>query len=133
MSHPNSSDERGFLARAIMQHNLVCSKPDVYTWSNSRGSSSKIGFVMVSNPAGVIVQDVVHTSTDYLLGCDHRAVSIAFKQSMPLASKASRTTRSRNKCGQGKWMALRPYLLLMLSQKHLNWETWISRFLIWRQ
>ena len=43
MSHPNSSDERGFLARAIMQqHNLVCSKPDVYTWSNSRGSSSKI-------------------------------------------------------------------------------------------
>ena len=103
MSHPNSSDERGFLARAIMQqHNLVCSKPDVYTWSNSRGSSSKIDFVMVSNPAGVIVQDVVHTSTDYLLGCDHRAVSIAFKQSMPLASKASRTTRSRNKCGQWK-------------------------------
>ena len=86
----------------MQQHNFVCSKPDVYTWSNSRGSSSKIDFIMVSNPAGEITQDVVHTSTDYLLGCDHRAVSIAFRQFMPQASKASRATRSRNRCGQWK-------------------------------
>ena len=38
MADPNSSDERGFLARSIMQqHNLIATKSSDYTWSNTRG------------------------------------------------------------------------------------------------
>ena len=103
MSHPNSSDERGFLARSIMQqHNLLCSKPSTSTWSNTRGSTSKIDFILVSTPTEELVRDVVHVDSDFLLGCDRRAVSIAFKQVGPRLSQSSRTTRSRNKCGQWK-------------------------------
>ena len=78
------------------------SKPSTFTWSNTRGSSSKIDFIMVSTPTEELAKDVVHVDSDFLLGSDHRAVSIAFKQVGPKPSQSSRTTRPRNKCGRWK-------------------------------
>ena len=104
MAHPSSSDERGFLARSIMQqHNLVSTKPSDYTWSNTRGSTSKIDFILVSTPIEELLLDKVHLDSDFLLGCDHRTVSVAFRQANPTRSHACpRTTRSRHRCGQWK-------------------------------
>ena len=78
MEHPNQADERGFIIRGIMQQfGLVSTKPNTFTWSNSRGSTSKIDYILVSTPTINLVRDNVHEDTDFLLGCDHRAVSTA--------------------------------------------------------
>ena len=101
MENPNSCDERGFIARNILQQfGLVHTKPDIYTWSNSRGSCSKIDYILVSTPTINLESDQVHVDTDFLLGCDHRAVSTAFQQPSARPAKTPRATRSRNKCGQ---------------------------------
>ena len=66
MENPNSSDERGFLSRSIMQqHNLIATKPSDYTWSNTRGSKSKIDFILVSTPIEELLQDKVHVGSDF--------------------------------------------------------------------
>ena len=104
MANPNSSDERGCLARSIMQqHNLTATRPSDYTWSNTRGSTSKTDFILVSTPIEELLQDKVHVGSDFLLGCDHRTVSVAFRQAFPVRSRACpRTTRPRHRCGRWK-------------------------------
>ena len=100
--NPNSSDERGFIAADIQQKfGFVHTRPDSYTWSNSRGSQSKIDFIMVSTPAINLTSDTVHTESDYFLDCDHRAVSASYCVMGPSKTKAPRTRRHRNRCG--KW------------------------------
>ena len=48
---PNNADERGFIMSGIVQQfGLVHTHPSVFTWSNSRGSQSKIDFILVSTP-----------------------------------------------------------------------------------
>ena len=84
----------------MQQFGLASTTPGTFTWSNSRGSTSKIDFILVSTPTINLVRDTVHEDTDFLLGCDHRAVSTAFYQPSIKSPKAPRTTRSHNRCGQ---------------------------------
>ena len=101
MTDPNSSDERGFLASGIIQqHGFVSTSPTDYTWCNSRGSHSKIDYILVSTPTSELLQDKVHLDSDYLLGSDHRAVSTAFRQVGPKINKPNRGSRVKNRCGQ---------------------------------
>ena len=98
---PNNADERGFIMSGIVhQFGLVHTKPDTYTWSNTRGSESKIDYVLVSTPSIDLHNDTVHVDSDFLLGCDHRAVSAAFKQLCPQTKKNQRKKRALNRCGQ---------------------------------
>ena len=98
---PNASDERSFLAAGIMQqHGLVATRPDVYTWSNQRGSESKIDFVLACTPSGELLGQTVHENTNFLLGCDHRAVSASFRVSGLPLSRPPRNKRPPNRCGQ---------------------------------
>ena len=70
------------------------------TWSNSRGSTSKIDFVLLSTPELSFVVDEVLEDTDYLLGCDHRAVRVAFR----LVGRTPRTPRQpRPQNRRGQW------------------------------
>ena len=98
---PNASDERSFLAAGLMQqHGLVSTRPNVYTWSNQRGSESKIDFVLTCSPSGELLSQAVHINTDFLLGCDHRAVSASFRSSGLPESRPPRNKRLPNRCGQ---------------------------------
>ena len=107
---PNNSDERSFLATGLMQqHSLIATRPDVYTWSNQRGAESKIDFVLVSSPSQELLSQQVHANTDFLLGCDHRAVSACFKSFGLPPSPSKRPKRQKNRCGQ--WRIDAPKLL----------------------
>ena len=80
MTDPNQADERGFLAQDIIhRYGFVSTKPSTYTWSNTRGSQSKIDFILVSTPTIDLLSDQVHVDTDFLLGSDHRAVSTSHR------------------------------------------------------
>ena len=80
-----------------------------YTWSNQRGAESKIDFVLVSAPSQELLSQQVHTNTDFLLGCDHRAVSACFKSFGLPPSSRRRPKRQKNRCGQ--WRIDAPKLL----------------------
>ena len=78
---PNQADERGFIASGIIQQfGFQHTCPTTHTWSNSRGSVSKIDYVLISTPTINLLSDVVHEHSDFLLGCDHRAVSSSFRE-----------------------------------------------------
>ena len=95
--NPNTVDERGFIADIQQRHGLITTKPSTHThtWSNGRGSFSKIAFIMVSTPTVDLLSDV----TPPLLGCDHRAVAISFRAVGPKEPKHPRATRPRNRFG----------------------------------
>ena len=98
---PNSADERGFIVSGIIQQfGFVHTRPLTHTWSNSRGSQSKIDYVLVSTPSIELCTDSVHVDSDFLLGCDHRSVSASFKIFGPQKTKNKRNKRVPNKCGQ---------------------------------
>ena len=69
---PNSMDERGFIAGSILQnHGFVHTQPDMYTWSNQRGSSSKTDYVWVAGASLSLSGQKVFADSNHVLGCDH--------------------------------------------------------------
>ena len=105
---PNSIDERGFLASSwIQQYGLTHTQPPVYTWSNQRGSSSKIDFVLVGG--GSILSEKVFEDSDHVLGCDHRAVYASFPVWGPSRKPKRLRRQDHNKCG--RWRVNAPKLL----------------------
>ena len=99
---PNSSDARGFIAGAILQqHGFLHATPNVHTWSNNRGSVSKIDYVWVSGPSLSISSQQVFEDSDFVLGCDHRVVSASFPLWSVSLREHKRRRRKLNKCG--KW------------------------------
>ena len=99
---PNTSDERGFIAANFLhQYGFVSTSPQTYTWSNSRGSFSKIDFICVSVPTVDIVSQTVLEDSDFLLGTDHRAVTASFFCPFPTRKSSPRPPRVlRTRCGQ---------------------------------
>ena len=98
---PNSVDERGAVAGSILQqHGFVHTRPSDFTWTNSRGSVSKIDYVWFGGPSLDIVDQRVFVDSHMTLGCDHRAVMA----SSPLPGLERRQLRKRrrniNKCGR---------------------------------
>ena len=102
MLDPNLSDERGFLAATFLsQHGFVATSPSTHTWSNSQGSVSKIDFICVSVPTIDICSQSVNENSDYILGCDHRAVTASFLNPTPSRKASVRPPRAqRSRCGQ---------------------------------
>ena len=112
---PNNADERGFImSGSLHQFGLVHTRPSAFTWRNSRGSESKIDYVLVSTPSIDLMSDVVHVDSDFLLGCDHRAVSASFKIFSPQTTKNQRQKRALNRCGQ--WRVDGPRALQLAEQ-----------------
>ena len=116
MQDPNSSDERRLIAGAIMQnHGLVATQPSVYTWSNQRGSSSKIDFVLLGSVSSSFSSQGVFQDSDFQLGCDHRAIYATFELlGKPPTSRRHRS-RKINKCG--KWRVDSAKLLEQAARK----------------
>ena len=102
MMDPNTSDERGFIAaNFVSQHGFVVTKPHTYTWSNSKGSSSKIDFICASVPNIDFTSQNVLEDSDFILGSDHRAVTASF--ACPVACRRANTRpprTNRTRCGQ---------------------------------
>ena len=97
----NSCDERALLASLIIKsHGLEFWPPDDYTWSNSRGSYSKIDYVLSSQPLVESSFFRVVPASDVVLGSDHRAVMLSQSLTKTAASRPTKPVRHR--CG--KWI-----------------------------
>ena len=100
---PNLADERGVIAGSILQQNgFVHTRPDTFTWTNSRGSVSKIDFVWISGPSLDIADQRVFLDSHHTLGCDHRAVFASSFLPGLERKKLRKRKRVVNKCG--KWL-----------------------------
>ncbi|CAE7472602.1 unnamed protein product, partial [Symbiodinium necroappetens] len=96
-----SPDEREVFATLLLRNfGLVHTRPAVYTWCNTRGSESKIDYILLSSPHSQFSEQQVHADSNFLLGSDHRAVSACFERLAPPSSY--RPKRRGNKCG--KWL-----------------------------
>ena len=96
------TDEREVYSQLLLRdHGFVHTRPETFTWCNTRGSSSKIDFVLLSSPKNVLHHQYVSTESNYLLGSRHRAVSASFD--VLGGVKPVRPHRTLNKCG--KWTA----------------------------
>ena len=101
MLDPNSADERGLVAGAIMQnHGLSATQPPAYTWSNKRGASSKIDFVLLGSTGNTFTSQGVFMDSDFQLGSDHRAVYASFELLGKPPSCRRYRSRKANKCGR---------------------------------
>ena len=99
---PNSSDERGLIVGNILRdHGLVSTKPQTHTWSNTRGSHSKIDFVLLGSTGLAFSSQGVFDNSDYQLGSDHRAVYASFPKPGIPSHSARKRNRNSNRCG--KW------------------------------
>ena len=99
---PNLVDERGCIAGSILQqHGFVHTRPSEFTWTNFRGSVSKIDFIWFSGPTLDIADQRVFLDSHEILGCDHRAVYASCALPGLEQRKLRRRKRAINKCG--KW------------------------------
>ena len=79
LASTDRADEREVCAKLLLRNfGLTHTNPATYTWSNTRGSYSKIDYILLSSPDNVIASQDVLTDSDFLLGADHRAVMASF-------------------------------------------------------
>ena len=76
---------------------LSHSTPSHPTWSNTRGSQSRLDFLLFSLPSMVKSDDRVHVGSDDIVGSDHCAVSIC----LHTVGRSGRRHFQNSKCG--KW------------------------------
>ena len=97
----NACDERSLLSDLLIKsHGLEFWAPDSYTWSNTRGSISKIDYVLSSQPSVSQSFFRVIPDSDILLGSDHRAV--LFSQVLAKTAATRPCKPPRHRCG--KWI-----------------------------
>ena len=97
-----ASDERELYAGLLLRNfGLTHTCPETFTWCNTRGSESKIDYILISSPSGGFSQQQVLVDSNFLLGSDHRAVTASFARTVP--SSPPRPKRRGNLCG--KWLA----------------------------
>ena len=102
LASTDGSDETEVYAKLLLRNfGLTHTSPSTYTWSNTRGSQSKIDYIFLSSPDNVIASQDVLIDSDVLLGADHRAVMAAFPVSREPRHRF-RPSRKPNKCG--KWI-----------------------------
>ena len=93
-----SVDERGVPFEQLLRDlGLSHSKPTPPTWSNTRGSQSRLDFLLFSLPSMIKSDDRVHVGSDDIVGSDHCAVSI----SLHTVGRSGRRRFQNSKCG--KW------------------------------
>ena len=97
----SACDERASLSNLLIRsHGLEFWPPDSYTWCNSRGSTSKIDYVLSSQPlvSGSYFRAVIDSNT--ILGSDHRAVLLTQTLVPHTRMKPRKPDRHRS----GKWL-----------------------------
>ena len=96
------SDERELYAGLLLRNfGLTHTSPETFTWCNTRGSESKIDYILLSSPSLGFTQQQVLVDSNFLLGSDHRAVTASFTRGAPCSPP--RPKRRSNLCG--KWLA----------------------------
>ena len=91
-------DERGVpLGKLLRELGLSFSKPSHSTWHNTRGSESRIDYLLFSLPSMQVQDDRVHLGSDEVIGSDHCVVSV----SLGLVGKSGRRRFKNSRCG--KW------------------------------
>ena len=100
-----SVDDRGVpFGQLLRGLGLSRSTPTQATWCNSRGSSSRLDFLLFSLPSMTKTDDRVHVGSDEILKSDHCAVSITLQ----VVGKSGRRRFQNSKCG--KWRTDAPAL-----------------------
>ena len=96
----NACDERAALSNLLIRsHGLEFWPPDTYTWCNTRGSTSKIDYVLSSQPLVSGSYFRVVTDSNRILGSDHRAVLLTQTLVPHTRAKPRKPDRHRS----GKW------------------------------
>ena len=91
-------DERGVpLGKLLRELGLSFSRPSHSTWRNTRGSESRIDYLLFSLPSMQVQDDRVHLGSDELIDSDHCAVSV----SLGLVGRSGRRRFRNSRCG--KW------------------------------
>ena len=101
--HSNENDERRILLEGLLsEFALDRTYPHKPTWSNSRGSHSRIDYVLYSSGTRQALWSEVLEDSDVVLGSDHRCCTLAVQD-------LRKTTRSRalgyakvHRCGKWK-------------------------------
>ena len=97
---PQTQDYRGLLLQLFLRDfQLSSTLPQECTWSNTRGSSSRIDYVLFRVPEMLCYDERVHRDSAAILSSDHKACSahISF-----LRVKKSRRAYVATKCGKWK-------------------------------
>ena len=71
-------DEREVYSHLLLRNFGLTHTRVSYTWSNTRGASSKIDYILLSSPTNELKDQWILTDSDVLLGSDHRAVAATF-------------------------------------------------------
>ena len=96
----SACDERSAVSNMLIRsHGLEFWPPPEPTWSNTRGSSSKIDYVLASQPLVAESYFRVVPESDVLIGSDHKAVVLTQCLVPHSRSKPVKTNRHRS----GKW------------------------------
>ena len=91
-------DERGVpFGKLLRELSLSFSRPSHSTWHNTRGSESRIDYLLFSLPSMQVQDDRVHFGSDEVIGSDHCVVSV----SLGLVGKSGRRRFKNSRCG--KW------------------------------
>ena len=91
-------DERGVpFGKLLRELGLSFSRPSHCTWRNTRGSESRIDYLLFSLPSMQVQDDRVHLGTDEVIDSDHCAVSV----SLGLVGRSGRRRFKNSRCG--KW------------------------------
>ena len=95
---PDAQDARGsMLQHFLRSFGTTHTTPHAHTWSNSRGSHSRIDYLLFSTPYQETTDQGVATSSDSILRSDHRLVWVNLVSHKP--SKKHRRCPHTNKCG----------------------------------
>ena len=94
------ADERSALLQLLLRDlGLSHTKPTEATWSNSRGSSSKIDYVLYRTPSQETLDQGVATGSDELLGSDHQLITFCVA-----VNKGPRKRVRQRRTNCGKWV-----------------------------
>ena len=101
--HSNENDERrvlleGFLAEFALDR----THPHKPTWSNSRGSNSRIDYILFSGGTRQAIWSEVLEDSDIVLGSDHRCCTLALQDIGKSASHRALGYTPLHRCGKWK-------------------------------
>ncbi|CAE7825391.1 BXL5, partial [Symbiodinium necroappetens] len=93
------ADERSALLNLFIRDvGLSFTKPCMYTWSNTRGASSRIDYILYRTPHQTTLDEQVVPESDVLIGSDHRLCTLC----VSTGAGIKRRRQKRTKCG--KWI-----------------------------
>ena len=92
-------DERSTLLHMLVRDlGLSHTRPNTFTWSNTRGSSSRIDYILYRTPHQQTCEEQVVDDSDHILPSDHRLCTLCVLQK----GLPKRKRQKRTNCG--KWL-----------------------------